>query len=129
MIPYGRDVMEAEGTRKSILGFMYAERLKSALIVTGQLLNGLENFSEGERAGGLKMFSFFIKATTSEMLLAAKVMENLDWGGLSEQLNVVKGYIRLGEMETARQELSHTLSQVTTLGARAMIYLKEADLL
>ena len=129
MIPYGRDVMEAEGTRKSILGFMYAERLKSALIVTGQLLNGLENFSEGERAGGLKMFSFFIKAATSEMLLAANVMENLDWGGLSEQFNVIEGYIRLGEMEAARQELSHTLSRVTTLGARAMTSLKKEGLL
>jgi hypothetical protein len=121
--------MKKEGTRKNILGFMYAERLKSALILTGQLLNALENFKEGERAGGLKMFSFFIKAATSEMQLAANVMENLDWDGLRGQLNLMEGYARLGQMEAARQELSHTLSRVTTLGARAMTSLKEEGLL
>ena len=118
-----------QGTRKNILGFMYAERLKSALIITGQLLNALGDFKEGERAGGLKMFSFFIKAATSEMQLAARVMENSDWHDLSKQLNLIEGYTRLGQREAARQEVSHTLSRVTTLGARAMTSLKEEGLL
>ena len=121
--------MQVAGTRKSILGFMYAERLKSVLIITGQLLNGLEDFKERERTGGLKMFSFFIRAATGEMQLAAKVMEELDWGGLSGQLNLIEGYTRLGQMEAARQELSHTLSRVTTLGAQAMASLQKAGLL
>jgi len=121
--------MKIELARKNILGFMYAERLKSALIVTGQLLDGLGDLKEGERTGGLKIFSFFIKGVTSEMRLAANVMEDFDWDGLSGQLNLMEGYARLGQMETARQELSHTLSRVTTLGGRAMAYLKEADLL
>ena len=121
--------MKRKGARKNILGFMYAERLKSALIITGQLLDGLLDLKEGERAGGLKMFSFFIKGVTSEMRLAANVMEDLDWNGLSGQLNLMEGYARLGHMEAARQELSHALSRVTTLGGRAMTFLKEADLL
>ncbi|MEJ2427478.1 MAG: hypothetical protein P8075_00930 [Deltaproteobacteria bacterium] len=121
--------MKKEGTRKNILGFMYAERLKSALIVTGQLLNALGDFKEEERAGGLRMFSFFINAATSEMELAARVMENSDWHDLSKQLNLIEGYTRLGQMEAARQELSHTLSRVTTLGAQAMASLQKAGLL
>ena len=121
--------MQVEGTRKNILGFMYAERLKSALIVTGQLLNALGDFKEGERAGGLKMFGFFIKAATSEMQLAESVMEKSDWHDLSKQLNLVEGYTRLGQMEAARRELSHTLSRVTTLGAQTMASLQKAGLL
>ena len=121
--------MKTEGARKNILGFMYAERLKSALIITGQLLDALGDLKEGEWVGGLKMFSFFIKGVASEMRLAANVMEDLDWNGLSGQLNLMEGYARLGQMEAARQELSHTLSRVTTLGGRAMSYLKETDLL
>jgi len=121
--------MKIEGARKNILGFMYAERLKSALIITGQLLDALGDLKEGEWVGGLKMFSFFIKGVASEMRLAANVMEDLDWNGLSGQLNLMEGYARLGQMEAARQELSHTLSRVTTLGGRAMSYLKETDLL
>jgi hypothetical protein len=100
--------MKIEGARKNILGFMYAERLKSALIITGQLLDALGDLKEGE---------------------AANVMEDLDWDGLSGQLNLMEGYARLGHMEAARQELSHTLSRATTLGGRAMAYLQEADLL
>ena len=52
--------MKREGARKNILGFMYAERLKSALIITGHLLDALRDLKEEERVGGLKMFSFFI---------------------------------------------------------------------
>ena len=121
--------MKIEGARKNILGFMYAERLKSALIITGQLLDALGVLKEGERVGGLKMFSFFIKAVTSEMRLAANVMEDLDWDGLSGQLNLMEGYARLGQMEAARQELSQTLSRVTTLGGRAMTSLKKEGLI
>jgi len=121
--------MKTEGARKNILGFMYAERLKAALIITGQLLDGLGGLQERERVGGLKIFSFFIKGVTSEIRLAANVMEELDWHSLSGQLNLMEGYARLGQMETARQELSHTLSRVTTFSGRAMLYLKEADLL
>jgi hypothetical protein len=121
--------MKKQGARKNILGFMYAERLKSALIITGQLLDALRDLKEGERVGGLKMFSFFIKGVTSEMRLAANVMEDLDWNDLSGQLNLMEGYARLGQMEAARQELSHTLSRVTTLGGRAMASLKKEGLL
>jgi hypothetical protein len=121
--------MKVEGAKKNILGFMYGERLKSALIITGRLLDALEDLKEGERAGGLKMFSFFIKSVTSEMQLATNVMEDSTWARLSEQLNLMEGYARLGQIEAARQELSHSLSRVTTSSGRAMAYLKEADLL
>jgi hypothetical protein len=121
--------MEIELAKKNILAFMYAERLKSVLIITGQLLDVLGDLKEGERAGGLKMFNSFIRGVTSEMRLATNVMDDLNWDGLSGQLNLMEGYARLGQMEAARQELSHTLSSVTTLSGRAMTYLKEADLL
>ena len=121
--------MKREGARKNILGFMYAERLKSALIITGHLLDALRDLKEEERVGGLKMFGFFIRGVTSEMRLAANVMEDSDWDSLSGQLHLMEGYARLGQMDTARQELSHTLSRVTTMSGRAMLYLQEADLL
>jgi hypothetical protein len=124
-----RDAMKVEEAKKNILGFMYAERLKSALIITGRLLDALEDLKEGERAGGLKMFSLFTKGVISEMQLAANVMEDSTWGGLSGQFNLMEGYARLGQMEAARQELSQNLSRITTLSGRALTYLKEAGLL
>ena len=121
--------MNSEGVRESILGFMYAERLKSALIIAGQMLDVLADLSEGERSGGLKMFSSFVRGVGNEMKLAANVMAGSDWDGLSGQLDLMEGYARLGQMEAARQELSQSLSRVTTLGAGTMSSLKNAGLL
>ena len=124
-----RGAMKGEGVRRNILGFMYAERLKSALIIAGQLLDVLPDLNEGELPGGLKMLGSFVKGVGNEMRLAANVMEGSDWDGLSGQLNLMEGYARLGQLEAARQELSQTLSRVTTLGASTMTSLKRAGLL
>ena len=121
--------MKGDELRKHILGFMYAERVKSALIIAGQLLDALSDLAEEERAGGLKMFASFIKGAGNEMRLAANVTSASDWDGLSGQLSLTEGYARLGQMESAREELSRTLSRVTTLGAHAMTSLRNAGLL
>jgi len=117
--------MKGEKLRENILGFMYAERLKSALIIAGQL----PDLNEGERSGGLKMFGSFVRGVGNEMRLAANVMGGSDWDGLSGYLNLMEGYARLGQLEAARQELSQTLSRVTALGASTMTSLKRAGLL
>jgi hypothetical protein len=90
--------MNKEKAKKNILGFMYAERLKSALIITGQLLDALGDLKKGEKAAGLKMFSLFIKGVTGEMRLAANVMKDLDWDALSGQVNLMEGQARLGKL-------------------------------
>jgi hypothetical protein len=121
--------MKSEKAKNNILGFMYAERLKSALIIAGQLLDVVSDISEGERPGGLKVFAAFVKGVANEMRLAANVMGDSAWDGLSGQLNLMEGYARLGQMEAAHQELSQTLSRVTTLGGEAMMQLKKEGLL
>ena len=121
--------MNSEGVKRNILGFVYAERLKSSLIIAGQLLDVLPDLSEGERPGGLKILGSFVGGVGNEMKLAAHVMGGADWDSLSGQLDLMEGYARLGQMEAARQELSQTLSRVTTLGASAMAGLKDANLL
>ena len=121
--------MDSEGVRRNILGFMYAERLKSSLIIAGQMLDVLPDQNEDERSGGFKILGSFVGGVGNEMKLAANVMGGADWDGLCGQLEIMEGYARLGQMEAARQELSQTLSRVTTLGAGAMTFLKNAGLL
>ena len=72
--------MKGEKLRENILGFMYAERLKSALIIAGQLLDVLPDLNEGERSGGLKMFGSFVRGVGNEMRLAANVMGGVGLG-------------------------------------------------
>ncbi len=115
--------------KRHILSFMYAERLKSALIVAGQMLDVLADLDGRERYGGLKMLNSFVRGLGTEMRLAANVMGEQDWEGLSSTLNLMEGYARLGQMESARHELSRTLSRVTTLSGRAMTSLERLGLL
>ena len=120
--------MKNDEVRKHVLGFMYAERLKSALLIAGQLLVALSDLEKEERAGGFKIFAAFVKAAGNEMRLAANVMGTSDWDALSGRLNVTEGYARLGQMEAAQEELSRSLSRVTTLSAHAMTPLRSAGL-
>lgn len=121
--------MKSEAAKREIIGFMYAERVKSALIVAGQLLDVLAGLDEKDRPGALKMLGSFVRAVGSEMRLAANIMDDPDWNALGSQLNLMEGYARLGQMETAKQELSRTLSQITTLSGRAMHTLQNLGLL
>ncbi len=115
--------------KRDILSFMYAERLKSALMVAGQLLDALAELDSAERVGGMKMLACFFRGVGGEVRLAASVMETEDWRSLYTRLKLMEGYARLGEMESARQELSGILSGVTTLSHRAMTSLESGGLL
>ena len=53
--------MKGQKLREKILGFMYAERLKSVLIIAGLMLDVLPDLNEGGRSGGLKMFGSFVR--------------------------------------------------------------------
>ena len=121
--------MSCVETKRHILSFMYAERLKSALIVAGQMLDALADLDRGERYGGLKMLGAFVRGVGTEMRLAANVTGEQDWKGLSSTLDLMEGYARLGQMESARHELSRTLSRVTTLSGRAMTSLERLGVL
>jgi hypothetical protein len=121
--------MDLEEVRQDILVFMYAERLKSALIVAGELVDVLADLGSTERSGGLKVFGSFVRAVGGEIRLAAHVVGSQDLQKLDERLKLVEGYVRLGQMEVARQELSRTLSSVTTSSGYAMTSLKDKGLL
>ena len=121
--------MKTEAVKREILGFVYAERLKSALLAVGQLLDVLDGLDDVKRPGGLELFAAFVSTVGREMRLAANVMETQDWHGLVADLNLMEGYVHLRQMELARQELSRTLSRVTTLSGRAMTALKDYGLL
>ena len=73
--------MKGQKLREKILGFMYAERLKSVLIIAGLMLDVLPDLNEGERSGGLIIFGSFVRGVGNEMRLAANVMGGSDWDG------------------------------------------------
>ena len=121
--------MNTEPMKRHILGFMYSERMKWALLTASLMLDSLEDMNERERPIGLNILAPFVRAVRSEMTLIANVMEDRMWQTLGEKMDLMEGHIRLGQMDAARQELSRTISKVTTQSGQAMTSLEKAGLL
>jgi hypothetical protein len=125
----GRAAMSGDQERREILAFAYGERLKSALLTLNQLLETLATVHGLERQGALVMLASFIRALTGDLRLAAKIVGSPELQGLDGKLELVEGFVRLGEMTPAQEELSRALSRITTVSGRAMAALKSVGLL
>jgi hypothetical protein len=125
----GRKAMSREQERRDILAFAYGERLKSALLAVGQLLDTIANLHGLERQGALVMLASSIRAVAGDAMLAAKILGSDELRSLDGKLELVEGFVRLGEMTPAREELSRALSRVTTVSGRAMAALRSIGLL
>ncbi len=125
----GRKLMSRDQERRDILAFAYGERLKSALLAVGQLLDAIANLHGLERQGALVMLASSIRAVAGDAMLAAKILGSEELRGLDGKLELVEGFVRLGEMAPAREELSRALSRVTTVSGRAMAALRGIGLL
>jgi hypothetical protein len=121
--------MSRDQERSEILAFAYGERLKSALLTLDQLLETLASIHDRERQGALVMLASFIRALTGDLMLAARIIGGSELHGLDRKLELVEGFVRLGEMTSAREEISRALSRVTTVSGRAMAALRGAGLL
>ena len=121
--------MNKEPMKRDILGFMYSERMKWALLTASLMLDSFEDLNEQERPIALNILSPFFKAVRSEMTLVANVMEDRIWQTLGGKMDLMEGHIRLGQMDAARQELSKTISKVTTVSGQAMMSLQGEGLL
>jgi hypothetical protein len=121
--------MSGDQERREILAFAYGERLKSALLTLNQLLETVATVHGLERQGALVMLASFIRALTGDLRLAATIVGSPELQGLDNKLELVEGFVRLGEMTPAREELSRALSRVTTVSGRAMAALRSVGLL
>ena len=91
--------------------------------------DSFEDLNEQERPIALNILATFVRAVRSEMTLVANVMEDRIWQTLGGKIELMEGYIRLGQMDAARQELSRTISKVTTQSGQAMNSLEKAGLI
>jgi hypothetical protein len=121
--------MSGDQERREILAFAYGERLKSALLTLNQLVETIATVHGLERQGALVMLASFVRAVRGDVRLAARILGRDELQGLDGKLELVEGFVRLGEMTPAREEISRALSRVTTASGRAMAALKSAGLL
>ena len=116
-------------TRKAILTYQYAERIKSELIIASNLLAAMDSLEGNERLGAEKMMVLFLEALTGEIRIAQHVERSMNFIGAERKIMEAMGKIKLQERSEINQCISEALSLVTTCSSGAMKVLMSQQLI
>ena len=116
-------------TRKAIFIYMYAERIKSELIMASNLLATMDGLEGDERLGAEKMIASFLEALTGEIRIAQHVERSMNFIGAERKITEAIGKIRLYERSGINQCISEALSLVTICSSGAMKILMSQQLI
>jgi hypothetical protein len=116
-------------TRKAILTYMYAERIKSELIIASNLLATMDSLEGDEREGAEKMMESFLEALAGEIRIAQHVERSMNFIGAERKIMEAIGKIKPHEKLEVNQCVSEALSLVTTCSAGAMKVLMSQQLI
>ena len=116
-------------TRKAIVCFQYVERIKSELIIAVKLLEKLNELEGDELAGAQKLVLSFLDALAGEVTVANGVLGLKNFEGARTKILDATGKIWSQDYLGATNDISKTISSITTSGSRVMQMLKEKNLL
>lgn len=116
-------------TRKAILTYMYAERIKSELIIASGLLATLDGLEGNVRLGAEKMMASFLEALTGEIRIAQHVERSMNFIGAERKIMEAMGKIKRSERSEINLCISEALSLVTTCSSGAMKVLMSRQLI
>ena len=116
-------------TRKAIFTYMYAERIKSELIIASNLLATMDGLEGNERLGAEKIMASFLEALAGEIRIAQHVERTMNFIGAERKIMEAIGKIGLHERSDINQCISEALSLVTTCSSGAMKVLMNKQLI
>jgi Fic family protein len=115
--------------RKEIIGYQFAERIKSALIICSKMLQVLETLEGNELEGAKKVMLAFFDALSAENALALKATGMPEFERVEETIKPVKRMIEEHAFSEAHATLGSTVSRATTACDRTMRALMEEGLM
>jgi len=114
---------------KAIVGFQYAERVKSELIIAAKMIERLGELTGDESKGASKLFFFFLTALEGEINIAYNVLERTEFESAAVKVKEAAEKVNLSQYDEAMQLLSEAISHVASTGQWAMQTLKNHNLL
>ena len=116
-------------TRKSILVFMYSERIKSELIIASNVLEKMLTLKGEERNGAEKLMITYLERLVGEIKIAQGIEKSINFLGAEKKITEAIGRIQLSEFSEVKKCISDSLSFITTSSQKAMEILEQRDLL
>lgn len=114
---------------KAIVGFQYAERVKSELIIAAKMVDSLSQLTGDELKGASKLYSFFLTALEGETNIALNVVGRSEFETAAGKIREAAEKTGLGQFDEAMKLLSEAITHVASTGQWAMQTLKNNHLL
>jgi hypothetical protein len=111
-----------------IAHFVYAEKMKSDLILTASLLEVLKDMTDEEVAGAEKMLIIYLNALTREANMARNASGVRRFQEVSLKIDAVVEQVKRHNYADAVKLVSEAISLVTTSGHHVAHALKEKGL-
>ena len=116
-------------TKKAIIIFHYAEKVKSNLILTFSLLEFLGTVRGVEIEGAEKLMTAYLNALIREVHIAANATEVKGFKDVNAKLEETIEQVKQHDYANAMKLVSEAISLVTTSGSQAAETLKETNLI
>lgn len=116
-------------TENPIIGYQFAERIKSGLIIGSKMLLVTEALKERELEGAKKLMAAFLDALSTETGLALNATRMKEFDLVEDKLRQVRKRVEEGNFEEALATLGAAVSHTTTACERSMRALVEKELM
>jgi hypothetical protein len=110
---------------EAILSFSQSEKIKSGLIWAIHLSEMRESIPQNQRNGADKILETLIDMIGHEIQLTRNMIREKAWHEAEQSITMALVMIRSKVPEESSFHLTNAISRVTSLGQRAMIYLKD----
>ncbi|MEN6611668.1 MAG: hypothetical protein ABFC24_12575 [Methanoregulaceae archaeon] len=101
-------------TKTAVKTYQFAERGKSLLIISSQLLTALPSFPEGERAGGKRMLLLLMESVRAELGFAVGSTGQREFQTGIDHMNQAISLIESEQYGPATLKISEAITATTT---------------
>lgn len=115
--------------QEAVTAFSQSEKIKAGLIWTSSAMEVLVALPEPDKVGAEKMIKLIIGMLADEVRLAEKLTSEDHWTEAGKHIDKALVMINSGVAHDAGFHLTRALSQVTTIGQRAMTVLRDRSLI
>lgn len=116
-------------TREAVLGFHYAERTKSQLLLAQRLMDVTSGLSGKEERGARTVLVACLEGIRGDLMTAKSVSPHIQWERALQGLDLVHDKVEFEDFQAATEALSRCISSVTTMSQLTMEILLERGIL
>ncbi len=114
---------------EAIMAFSQSEKVKAGIIWISSVLEMSEGLKGPDKLGAERAVGVFLDMVVHDVGLSERVAPDPGWKDVREGLEKAVAMVNSGVQGEALHHLTRALSRVTTIGGRAMVLLKENELL